>query len=117
MEGPGAEWFSLLLRCSHFLKPSAERLVDQILQSCIAGSAQPLEFGGDIVIDCQCGSHASTHIKSDVLMSTDVRESNRAAEDGRLAEAGLPSCHHRRGDVRDDERGAFEPDAEDIGLR
>src|SRR5262245_32624047 len=53
----------------HLLESSAQCLVNEVLQACAAGLAQPVERGRHVVIKGQGCSHTSKHRSFDVLMS------------------------------------------------
>src|ERR1700724_3499753 len=65
-----AEGFARWAR-PHFAQPTAERVVDDVLQSPAALAPEALKLHSYVVLDRQGGSHTSKHRCLDVLMSKD----------------------------------------------
>ena len=53
----------------HLTEPPPEGLVHGLLQGQIALLPYAPKKGGDVVVQCECGSHTSEHHDNDVLMS------------------------------------------------
>src|ERR1700722_5994805 len=58
------------LRRAHSPQAASQRLVDDVLEACLARAAQPLELNRHVLIKGQGRTHASAHIDVDALMSS-----------------------------------------------